>query len=1703
MVKMWFQYMGVLWTLMVGLCLTIAPNASAQTAQVGEVVRNIATVTFEINNSELSFNTNPADFTIEEPPAAPTIEFFRHAPTAPNPISRQINGSNFSPSGNNSGPFQATPEALAANDTPIDLSAAIPLFPAASYTSGETAFVQLTDERANSNPNGIDRAVVTVISSLGDAITLQLFETGPDTGEFWAHFPLIEGSPSSFGNEVASGQPSGGASFSDDMLSAAPNDMLTATYNGVDGTQEVIIDTALIDPFGRVFDSTTGEPVDGAIVRLVNTADLSPASVWGIDGFSVYPSEVISGASASDTSGLVYEFDAGEFRFPIAESGQYLVEVIPPDGFNFASQQLPDHFETLGNFIIIDASFGAPFGVQGFQGIQFDIPLDPEGELVLTKRANVATADVGDFIPYTVEITNIGAAPTPVDLTDTLPLGFRYISGSAFRDGVLIADPVISDNATILSFPLGELPIGDSVTLNYTLEVGPGAALGDAINEAVVLDQDGDQLSNVGRAEVTLEEDLFRTRSTLIGRISEQSCDADEEWSREIHQGIGVEGVRVYLETGAYAVTDGFGFYHFEGVDENTHAVQVDVETLPEGYEPMICEENSRYAGSATSKFVEVQGGGIWRANFYLKKTGEVAAQDVEEEYDAQTAYKAFDEAWLEKQSGEAAWVYPDPASSPSHPSLNFGVTHRPSDKITATVNGQPVSNRHIVARDTNLLRLATVTRWRGVDLREGDNEFKVEVRGEDGQLVKTINETIVFARNVMRAAGVPDQSVLVADGRTLPEIAIRIEDETGRQVHPGRIINVDVPSPYRLYSESGERDLLVEGSEQLAPLSAREHITVGQGGIARVKLEPTLQTGKVTVIVTLDDGRKIPVYMYLAPEKRDWILVGLAEGTTGFEQIRDQSIAFSGGDNDGVITDGRVAFFAKGLIKGEWLLTLAVDTDKARGNIDGDFATEIDPNAFYTLYGDRSYVEFEAVSRYPVYVKIEKSHAYALFGDFDTNITEGRLTAYNRRLSGLKAEYIGENFQVLGFAAETNQGFAKDEIAADGTSGVYQLTNDNILVQSETIVVETRDRFRADVVLDRKPMVRFLDYTLDYLTGELLFRLPVDVSDAEFNPNVIVVDYETSDEIERNITAGGRVQAQILNDRVQIGSSFVSEGGAADRPNSRSNQVGVDIVADVTDRTQIRAEYAITDNETDNGRQTSDAILAEVIHVGDNISGEAFFRQEDEGFGLGQRNSNTNVIRRYGVSGRYHLHQEDDESGRVTSTQTIDAAAYREENLATGGRRSTADVELRHQANQWTLGSGLRVARDEIPGEADRESVLVTGRASYTLPKHGLTFQVAHEQPLGGQDEVSAFPQRTTLGLDKRFGDNLTASVRHEILDGEGQNNRNTTVGVTTVPWKGAALTASSDLLTADSGRRLGATVGLDQQIQLNETWSLSAGARNRRVLDEDGVLVEIAPDAAISPLEVNEDFTSAYVGLGYRDDVLSASIRGETRQAGTGDDAYILSSAVAREVSEKLSLAGASRFVANERAGDIADSTVFDLRLGAAWRPKDEGTVWFNRLDIARQTTEGQARTTKIVNNAAVNSYINDRWQLSANYGAKYNQTEINGQSLDSFTHLVGAETRYDITRKVDVGLRAQMLANSDFSELQYSFGPTIGISPVKDVWISLGYNFEGFRDDDFEATEFSRDGVFLRFRVKFDQDTAQGLLRRISPSSYNISE
>ena len=131
-------------------------------------------------------------------------------------------------------------------------------------------------------------------------------------------------------------------------------------------------------------------------------------------------------------------------------------------------------------------------------------------------------------------------------------------------------------------------------------------------------------VSNSASAVVLVIEDLFMSRTTIVGRVLEGCGD----------NGRGVAGVRIFLEDGTYVVTDRNGMYHFAAVRAGTHVVQLDTVTVPAGYEIKTCEENTRFAGTPFSQFVDLQGGSLWRADFHLaplppkkKQTGEVGLE--------------------------------------------------------------------------------------------------------------------------------------------------------------------------------------------------------------------------------------------------------------------------------------------------------------------------------------------------------------------------------------------------------------------------------------------------------------------------------------------------------------------------------------------------------------------------------------------------------------------------------------------------------------------------------------------------------------------------------------------------------------------------------------------------------------------------------------------------------------------------------------------------------------------------------------------------------------------------------------------------------------------------------------------------------------------------------------------------------------------
>ncbi len=376
-----------------------------------------------------------------------------------------------------------------------------------------------------------------------------------------------------------------------------------------------------LDPSGVVYNSSTRQPVAGAVVTLTGPIGFDPAR------------HLLGGlALLNQTTGPngYYEF----WLLPGAPSGSYGLEVVAPTGLISPSTQVPvdpseANVPTTGGVFAVQSQADAPsanqdtryykrfqLAIGADQVVNNHIPLDPTvpGELFVAKAADKATIDLGDALRYTVTVRHVaGPAANNVRVIDTLPAGFKYIPGTArlqtAPDAVAasIADPSGGVGPS-LTFQINRVAIGQVMLLTYRVRVGVGSMQGDGINRAYA--QSGNTRSNVAQAKVKVEGGVFTSQACVVGKIY-IDCNGNHVQDAEE---LGIPNVRLYLEDGTYMISDSEGKYGYCGLKPTTHVLKVDRKTLPFG--SLLKTTSSRNAGDADSIFVDSKSGEMTRADF-------------------------------------------------------------------------------------------------------------------------------------------------------------------------------------------------------------------------------------------------------------------------------------------------------------------------------------------------------------------------------------------------------------------------------------------------------------------------------------------------------------------------------------------------------------------------------------------------------------------------------------------------------------------------------------------------------------------------------------------------------------------------------------------------------------------------------------------------------------------------------------------------------------------------------------------------------------------------------------------------------------------------------------------------------------------------------------------------------------------------------
>ncbi|MDF5727099.1 MAG: hypothetical protein PUP92_03460 [Rhizonema sp. PD38] len=872
-----------------------------------------------------------------------------------------------------------------------------------------------------------------------------------------------------------------------------------------------------------------------------------------------------------------------------------------------------------------------------------------------------------------------------------------------------------------------------------------------------------------------------------------------------------------------------------------------------------------------------------------------------------------------------------------------------------------------------------------------------------------------------------------------------------------------------------------------------------------------------------------------------------------------------------GTTVDFKSSLFATGKV-GEWLFTGAFNSYRAinedcegRNRLFGgvQFCEQQ-----YPVYGDSSTFTPTTPSIDSVYARLERTSRvpgadpdYFMWGDFNTeefSRSSQLYTATTRQLHGFKANY---NFGPLQFTAlyshlDDVQGFQRDTIVPNGTTGYYFLSKRLLVPGSETVYVEAEEINRPGTVLERQQMLRYTDYDIDYDRGTIRFFHPINPTD--LNPfgdhfvRHVVVTYQNQNGQSSNVY-GGRLQYNFsheLENRTFAGASYLRD----DEGPQNFELYGGDFLASFGNSGQIVGEVARSSSDLLNGRRVNgNAYRIEALgNFADIFQASAYYRSVEPNFANNATYSFTPGQTRYGAS----------LLAKVTNSTSFRVAYDYEENYGVAPNQSVNFFDLFDPQPQSTPGTAvnnsLKTFRAGILqklGSADvsveyvnrsrndRVNNVFRGSADQLVSRvklpitDTLTFQAQNELTLSNRSDA-LYPNRTTLGFDWKAYPGVTFRLAHQFYDKSALLQGNSITTLDTIVdrklSKDTSFTGRYSVLSAYNGLQGQGALGLNHGVRVAPGLKLdlgyqyvfnnifnatAAGRRNEEYY-------AVGQTASTLGLFSGSVFS---IGMAYTDNPnFKASARVEYYD-GARTNNTVITAAIAGKLSPAFTILGrylqagaenaflpsaGTGFNANgiqyQQLGDTANfklglayrdpkSDKFNALLKYEWRQNHDTTV-YNQL-------QGSTPTGHLF--SAEGLYApNWRWEFYAKYAFRNGVTYDSGNSYDNTAHLAQARASYKLGYRTDLAVEGRWIGQVSNSNNNYNeFGVAVefGYYLTPDLRIGLGYSFgsvDANKDRDFTGYR-SQDGIYVNISLKLNELFGGFGLQRPVPKQQQESE
>lgn len=1578
----------------------------------------------------------------------------------------------------------------------------------------------------NADDAVVERRRVVLTGPDGEREEVIATETGPATGVFLAPALPVRNPP------VA---PRSGA------VEGRPDDVFTAEIVGCGRRIETQV--TIRSAFGIVFDSLANEPVEGAVVTLTGASGGQCATA---------PLDLGARSNPARTG------SDGAFRFPALGAGEYCVRVQAPNGYRFASQVPWTRLAAGRNLHVTGptrgGSYGTPFALVSGGFVTFDVPVDPTAQdgLFVQKEASRQVVELGEFLDYTVRIgNNTGNALSRADVlaTDELPAGFAYVPGSTRLEGRAMADPAVQGSRLV--FNVGRMDRGAEVALTYRVRVGAGAVQGDATNRVQASYTANGQAtrSNTAAVKVRVSGGVFGDKGFILGKVF-LDCDANGVQDRGEP---GVAGVRMVLEDGTFAITDGEGKYSFYGISNRTHVVKADRTTLLRG--GRLAPISQRHLGDGGSRIVDLKSGEMHRADFAFAgcEAGlrEQAQQRSDELARRADALSSLASAQLATERVALADVKALPASGRVQVQQNAGtVSPSPlgegrgegSNWRDSNVNAtfpQPPSKGGGDLEDLEKLLPDFDNTLAFVGLEDGQavasTQPPIRVKGAAGATFElTVNGKAVAASHVGKRAILAEKKVQAweffgvdlneGDNRLAVVQRDAFGNERGRREitvrAPGRLAKVEGAGPAGGGIADGKSAALVTVRLRDAkglPFAARTVVTleasrgtwatvdidpvepglqaVVEGGEGVVQLMAPTEPGEARVVVSAGTFRAEARVDFL-PELRSLIATGVVEGVIDLRKLDPKALVPARGD-DGF--EQELRHFSRTSGDGKYQAG-ARAAFFLKGKVRGGFlltaAYDSDKDTKERLFRDIQPDEF-----YPVY-------GDAAIRGFDAQSTSRLYVRVDR----------DKSYLLYGDYTTQPEGMVRrlSAYSRSLTGAKYHYDDGRI----EANVFASRDSTRQ-VIDEIRANGTSGPYALSSAAGRINSeKVEILVRDRD-QPSIVLsstgqarfYDYEVEP-----LTGRILFKAPVPSVDPDLNPVTIRVTYEVDQGGGQFWVFGGDVQAKVTDDITVGASYAEDRNPADPFRLAG---AHAVVRLGTSTTVAAEYARTERSLTVGQGDAGRIAIRHeterlkaeafaartdpsFDNPGAY-LSQGRGEAGaraayKVDDRTMVKAEALRTEDTRNGNVRDgyMASVE-RVVSDKLKVEAGIRHAR-EVGGPAIPPSTATEGSAA-TVPDEVTSVRARVTTPVPGIPNASVYGEVevdvqdadrkvVALGGDYALADKGKVYFRHELISSlTGPYGLNEQQRQNTT-IVGIDTEYMQDARVFSEYRIRDAVSGGDAEAAI--------GLRNLWTL-APGLRLGTSLERvhALSGAGQNEN-TAVALALEYvANPMWKGSTRIELREGASQQSLLHTAGFAARVSREWTALARNTLSIQRNKGGerDGGERLLERLQAGIAYRDADTDRVnALARVEHREERDDTQPgielkRSTQLV--SIHGDYkLNRPFTVTGRYAAKWTSERSNGITSKYRAQMAGGRLTWEFAPRWDVGLAASGLFGEGGKARQYALGVEVGYLAATNLWVSAGYNVLGYIDDDLAAGEYTRKGAYVRVRYKFDEAAFGGL-------------